>query len=237
MILRKAIVLNIIAMHRFFYLFLSLLHFSCSSKNLGHRMGADIIKNYPENTVEGLRALLNSERQNPKLLYIEMDLQENISQDLFVFHDKNIRRLVPLTQFGNDRILSEHSENNLVKRRTTKYRFTDFSTKEIQALNLTADSIKIPKLDTVLETIKKLKYSGKVYLEIKSIESDEARNHLLKLIKVYQASFEIALIAYRDNFKASFKNKDYWCSVFKQNNIKVLSLPKHKKICTHVYCN
>lgn len=212
---------------KYFCIFLFIFLSSCAF-NIGHRMGGDIIKPTPENTLETLQVLLNNHQNSPKLRYIEFDIRESKDSVIFVFHDKALKRLVPMSIYGNGDILKPLLKNN-----RGDILLAQLDSASISNLNLSADSIKIPTLPAVLNFIKDSGYKGRVYIEVKDLRTIAARGSLLKLVNDFKTSLRISLIAYRHNFENSFPNQKNWCNIFDTNNIKVLSIGWHGDLCTH----
>jgi glycerophosphoryl diester phosphodiesterase len=193
--------------------------------NIGHRLGGDVTSRYPENTVESLSELIKHRRTDYNFRYIEFDVQEVSDTNLYVFHDRTINRVIPVEKFGNEQVLQPLSEDS------NRIEFSSLSEIEIQQINLSADSIKVPTMEQVLITIKKLNFKGKSYIEIKRFTTDKGRNDFITLIEKYSKGLNLTVIASEKNFKYSFPDQVKWCREFNKRGIPVLKVGWHCKIC------
>ncbi len=194
--------------------------------NIGHRLGGDVVKQYPENTVQGLSLFLSRYKNSSNFRYIEFDIQESADSSLFVFHDKYINRMVPVDKFGNDGVLKSKLRSGV-----QKIPLSELNSDVIQKLNLTNDSVKIPELDDIFPVLKDAEYRGKVYVEVKYITTDEGREKFIRSILKYRDDIEIYVLAFKTNFKKSFPDTKKWCSEFNEKRIPVVRVGTHSKIC------
>ncbi|MBF0433329.1 MAG: hypothetical protein HQK83_18775 [Fibrobacteria bacterium] len=198
---------------------------SCSY-NIGHRLGGSIDDSIPENTIASLEHLLQTKKSSFRFLYIELDVRESKDSVLYVFHDEDLERMVPLEKYGNKELL-----NDFVTINNGAIMFNDLESGVINQINLSSDSITIPRLQDVLSFINTKKINKKVYIEIKDLRSEKARTRLRELIRLYKDHQEIHLLAFKRNFISSFPEPRKWCNEFSENGVRVLTIGWHRDLC------
>jgi len=199
--------------------YLLLLTITVYPNNIGHRLGGDIYK--PENTLYAYKKLLLNFRDDKNLNHIECDIRESLDGKLIIFHDEKISRVVPRTK-KNLLVLKKI----LVNKKFNNINLKDLDSTVLTKLHLLNDA-KIPTLKEVLSISEKWKVRKPIHLEIKSLDSDQARMKLIELIKKYQNKLNISLIAYSSHFYKSFPFTKKWIKLFRKNNIIVTQLGRY----------
>lgn len=222
------------------------LSYSALSKNYGHRGGSDIIKNYPENTLAVLeRSLLEIEDKKPLQLhrnfkYLEFDVRETYDNELVVFHDDKIKRMIPFIKKNKDHFQRLLKDPSFISRFSKKkIRFKDLEVKKLTSEEIRGFTIyyknietKVPTLDEFLSHAIKWRLRKPVIVEVKNLFSDKARNDLIFKIKDFKENYidknsiilekrfnrfqrrEVTFLAFRKKFHNSFErmtNKKVWC--------------------------
>lgn len=59
-----------------------------SAANSGHRLGGDLTKIFPENTIELFDYVYKNNGFKKGLKYLEFDIQETLDGEIVVFHDR-----------------------------------------------------------------------------------------------------------------------------------------------------
>ena len=166
-------------------------------KNSGHRLGTS--GSLTENTIEGLqRSLGNVSRSDFR--YWEFDIQESSDGKVFVFHDDAI------TVDGS---LSETSDMEFSK---------------IHEAGL-QQGISIPLLSEVCEHLRDREEP--VMVEIKHLETDQARTEVLETISKMR---KWKLMATPIRFSRSFpeESRDEWGSRFESEGVELVRVGRHR---------
>ena len=162
-----------------------LLSYQTFGANLGHRLGSDVIKAYPENTIEVLRASIKAKIHLKKgFKYWEFDVNETKDGFLIVHHDRSIKCLGKL--------------KNLTYSQIKEYKING--------------CCKIPLLSEVLEELNKT-FKGKVIVETKRLLTDKGRQSLISIVNEYKrkGNLKLGYLSFPKHFKKSFPNKKKWC--------------------------
>ncbi|MCF6243625.1 MAG: hypothetical protein L3J43_01145 [Sulfurovum sp.] len=192
---------------------------SLYSQNVGHRLGGDIYT--PENTLYAYEKLWFNFKNDANLTHIECDIQESLDGKLIIFHDAKIARIVPKINM-NLKILKK----TLGNKKFDNINIRDLKWSAIKKLQLSHNA-KIPTLKQMLDASVKWKVTTPIHLEIKSLQSDEARMKLIKLIVSYQKKLDIFVVIFSSNFYKSFPFTKKWIRLFRKNNIVVRPLGKY----------
>jgi len=190
-----------------------------NAENLGHRLGGDVYKY--ENTLNCYKKALKKLQQKKKFKNVEFDIRETKDHEIVVFHDSTIKRIIPKNRH-NIKVL----KRVLKKKKFKQIRVKDLTLKEIKKL-LIAKDVYIPKLEDVLDASIRWNLKKPMHIEIKSLNSDEARYKLIDLVKRYNKKLDITLIAFRKNFYKSFPFYPRWINILKKNNIKAYQIDKY----------
>jgi len=169
--------------------------------NTGHRLGKDVVKEFPENTLEILNKALDKDVPNKKgFKYWEFDIRETNDNWIVVHHNRRI----PKTE-----LLIDETDHTKVR--------------EIKLWSC----CQIPNIGEVLEILQK-RSSGKVAIEIKHLHSNKSRDLLTQLIDKYnsQNKLKAVAIATKSNFNKSFPGelKKIYCPLLKR----VAQVKSHK---------
>lgn len=166
-------------------------------KNSGHRLGASGTK--LENTIQGLReSIENLDRK--KFKYWEFDIRESIDGVVFVFHDDII-------------------DVNGELRELSKMPFL-----EIKEAGEELD-ILIPTFEEVVIELEERK--EKVFVEIKEIFSDQARNEIINRISGLKGW---KIMATPERFEKSFpeESRDFWRKEIQKAKIELVRVGRHR---------
>jgi len=178
------------------YLLILLAIISCKAPNLGHRTGES--KYFPENSLEQLNNSLLYLEHLPHFRYWEFDVRETIDSVLIVFHDESLKRMTG------------------IKGKVSKTKYAE--------LPLLWGIYKIPTLQEVLDQLHN-RATKPIMVEIKRIKTKEAKHNLINMVDKLRDNHNIYYLAFKKNFKRSFKNRKYWCPLLKV----VKQARKHKK--------
>jgi glycerophosphoryl diester phosphodiesterase len=166
-------------------------------KNSGHRLGTSGTPT--ENTIEGLQSSLgNASRSDFR--YWEFDIRESSDGKVFVFHDDAI------TVDGS---LSETS---------------DMAFSKIHAAGL-QKGISIPLFSEVCEHLREREEP--VMVEIKHLETDQARSEVLETISKMR---KWKVMATPIRFSRSFpeETRDEWHSRFESEGVELVRVGRHR---------
>ena len=166
-------------------------------KNSGHRLGASGTK--LENTIQGLReSIENLDRK--KFKYWEFDIRESIDGVVFVFHDDII-------------------DINGELRELSKMSFL-----EIKEAGEELD-ILIPTFEEVVVELEERK--EKVFVEIKEIFSDQARNEIINRISGLN---DWKIMATPERFEKSFPedSREFWRKEIQKAKVELVRVGRHR---------
>ncbi|MDC0059273.1 glycerophosphodiester phosphodiesterase family protein [Euryarchaeota archaeon] len=165
--------------------------------NSGHRLGASGTK--LENTIQGLRDSIENLDQK-KFKYWEFDIRESIDGVVFVFHDDII-------------------DVNGEMREISKMSFL-----EIREAGKKLD-ILIPTFEEVVIELEERK--EKVFVEIKEIFSDKARNEIINRISGLEGW---KIMATPERFEKSFpkESRDLWRKEIQKAGIDLVRVGRHR---------
>jgi len=158
-------------------------------KNKGHRLGGgkgSLSANLPENSLQALEALYQKYGAETKNWgTIEFDLRETGDGVLVAMHDGYL--------------LGPAGELKKVKQMTYS------ELKKYAPL--------VPTMTEVLDSIKRFHSETKIFVEIKSLLSDFAREQMIALVDELRLTHaRVKYGAFRGNFKRSFpRDKKKWC--------------------------
>ena len=190
-------------------------------ENEGHRLGGDIIKSFPENTLEVFRQSIKELESNADYHFSECDLRETSDNDIVVFHDWNLGRLVPDTD-ENRRALG-------VSRIDQSIQLADLSLAQIKRLRLENDC-QIPTLVELLECAVELKLKKPLILEIKFFHSEKARRDVIKITRKYrdQHGMEVHFSSFIRNIKRSSPKPRAWLDQFQSAGFRVYQVYRQR---------
>ena len=189
------------------------------AENLGHRLGGDIYSY--ENTLICYKKALKNLQSKKNFKNVEFDIQETKDNKIVVFHDREIKRLIPKNKH-NLKVL----KRVLKKKSFEKIRIKYLTLKEIKGL-LLAKGVSIPTLEEVLSSSVKWKLKKPMHIEVKTLHSDKARYQLIETINKYSKKLNISVIAFRKAFYKSFPFTPRWIKLFQENNIEAYQIDKH----------
>jgi len=169
------------------------------SANSGHRLGKNVIKKYPENTVEILREALDKDVHKKKSFrYWEFDIRETQDERMVVYHNKKIKEIYIFK-----------TEYDILREIRLK------------------DCCQLPTPEEVLEVLNG-RYKGKVAAEIKHLYSHNVKRNLIQLVDHYNSkgNLRIVMIMTLKHFKKSFSEEDrkFYCPLYKR----IAQVRKHK---------
>ena len=194
--------------------------------NWGHRAGADVYEDLPENTLIALEASLvgidghPAIQYNKKFEYLEFDVQETLDGELVILHDKTIERMLPNSGKNKevfaklmedkdfaDRVPSKKSgwwifSSKSKKKDFGELRIKDMKLSEIKQLFVwgTTDQ-KIPTLREFLEASERFQLQKPVGVEVKYLQTDKARQELLDTVAEFRDGYmKHQNIIYVDDF-------------------------------------
>jgi len=166
-------------------------------KNSGHRLGTSGTPT--ENTIEGLQSSIDNVSRSD-FRYWEFDIQESSDGKVFVFHDDEIVA---------DGTSSETSEMTFLQIR-------DAGLKQ---------GISIPLFSEVCENLRDREEP--VMVEIKHLESDQARSEVLETISK-MSKWKVMATPIR--FSRSFpeETRDEWCTRFESKGVELVRVGRHR---------
>ena len=199
------------------------------AENLGHRLGGDVYSY--ENTLICYKKALTNLQSKKKFKNVEFDIQETKDNKIVVFHDREIKRLIPKNKH-NLKVLKR-----VLKRKSfEKIRMRHLTLKEVKGL-LLAKGVSIPTLEEVLISSVKWKLKKPMHIEVKTLHSDKARYQLIETINKYSKKLDMSLIAFPRNFYKSFPFTPRWIKLFQENHIEASQIGKHFFTKTTTFCS
>jgi len=214
------------------------------AKNIGHRLGGDYFPSLPENSLLVLETSLKGhEDESPIVLhrdfkYAEFDIQETYDGELVVFHDKTFSRMLP--SVGQNVEVYDSIIANIYQRIGKKIKAKDIRMKyvtleEAQSLQLRGAGEEFPPtLEEVLDLARDNQISKPLVVEIKYLQTDNARTKLVDIVREYQDNFgqfaeivhlhdfpgsrSIQFLAFTKKFKSSFpstRSRQIFCKMIK----------------------
>lgn len=195
--------------------------------NLGHRLGGDVFTEQCENTLAVFRRSIAEIEDQTEFRYSECDLRETADHQIVVFHDWDLKKLVP-----------DNASNRRALDGTTvgAQKICDLTLDQVKALRL-HDGQEIPTLEEVLETALELKLKKPLLLEVKFFHSDKGRQAAIEIAKKFrdQADFEINFSAFRRNLKRSFPEATTWRHRFQDAGFRIYQVYRpishHHDLC------
>ena len=166
-------------------------------KNSGHRLGTSGTPT--ENTIEGLqRSIANVSRSDFR--YWEFDIQESSDGKVFVFHD--------------DEIVADGTSTD-----TTEMTFLQIRDAGLK------QGISIPLFSEVCENLRDREEP--VMVEIKHLETDQARSEVLETISE-MSKWKVMATPIR--FSRSFpeETRDEWCTRFESKGVELVRVGRHR---------
>ncbi|NHZ84338.1 MAG: hypothetical protein GWP19_00465 [Planctomycetia bacterium] len=194
--------------------------------NIGHRLGGNMINEYPENTIECLQLFLGRYSDDPHFSYLELDVQETKDSNLVIFHDNTIERIIPLDKFGNDTLLAKY-----INTKKESYNMIDFSKNELMNFKLDERNTHISNLEQILSFLDSINFNKEILVEIKLLKTDKSKQHLIDIIDKYNNNLKIKLMADVYHYQYSFTNPEVWCSEFKDRNVDLVTVGFHNGRC------
>jgi len=202
------------------YLLIVIMMGIIEAKNLGHRLGGDIYK--PENTLYSYKKAITNLYKKEEFKNIEFDIRESKDGEIIVFHDSKIERIVPSSKH-NLNVL----KRVLKKKKFNDIRIKDLTAKEISKLLLKYNST-IPTLKDILDASEKWKIRKPIYIEIKSLHTDNTRYKLIDIASFYNKKLDISLVAFRKSFLTSFPFTERWIQLLQRKDLKVYQIDKYE---------
>ena len=185
-----------------------------STLNQGHRLGGDVIKAFPENTLEVFRQAIEELESNEEYSYTECDLRETSDHQVALFHDWDLDRLVPDTAENRAAIGAAEINSTIV--------FKDLTLEQIKKLKLHNDC-QIPSLEEFFSCAAELKPSKPILLEIKLFHSPEACSQVIEMAREFrdETGLEVHFLAFIRNIKHSHPKPRQWLAEFKSAGFRV----------------
>ena len=179
--------------------------------NLGHQLGGDLLADVPGNTVAAFEIGIREHEASENWKYAECDVRETLDNRLVVFHDWDLAS-VPNSEF-NQTVLGEAVSDQPV---------SELTLKQLQSLRLQGDGC-IPTLEEILQAAVRLDPVKPILLEIKLLQSDQARYHMIKLAEQYrdQHGLEIHFLAFIRNVNRSFDDPTEWLDRISKSGFRV----------------
>lgn len=189
--------------------------------NLGHRLGGDIIEEFPENTLDAFRIAMQQHESKEGYLYSECDLRETADHQIALFHDWDLARLVPDTQENRDALSVKQIDDSIL--------FKDFTLQQLQQLKLQGGA-RIPTLDQFLACAAELHPEKLILLEIKLFHSDAARARVIQQAQAFRETTgaEIHFLAFIRNLKRSHPAPRQWLDEFQAAGFRVYQVYRPK---------
>jgi len=166
-------------------------------KNSGHRLGTSGTPT--ENTIEGLQSsIANVSRSDFR--YWEFDVRESSDGKVFVFHD--------------DEIVADGTSSD-----TTEMTFLQIRDAGLK------QGISIPLFSEVCENLRDREEP--VMVEIKHLETDQARSEVLETISE-MSKWKVMATPIR--FSRSFpeETRDEWCTRFESKGVELVRVGRHR---------
>ncbi len=181
--------------------------------NLGHRLGGDVFTEHSENTLQLFRKSIAELESHSDYLYSECDLQETADHHIVIFHDRDLRGLVPDTLYNRQTLDVEEIGHQKI---------CELTLSQVKRLRL-ADGQSIPTLEETLATALELDLQKPLILEIKFFHSDRGRQAALDIASRFkdQADFEINFSAFRRNLSRSFDHPPTWLAKFQDKGFRI----------------
>jgi glycerophosphoryl diester phosphodiesterase len=167
--------------------------------NHGHRAGSDYHKHLPENSLSVLEASLRGINDEDPLqideefLYLEFDIRETYDNELVVFHDKTLIRMLPY-EGENTKVYDELINSLELKERLKEekikpkdLRIKDLTAEEIRRFTLIkSDAGHVPSLLEFLSAAENMNLIKPVLVEIKDIRTQGAREKLFEILEEFK---------------------------------------------------
>jgi glycerophosphoryl diester phosphodiesterase len=223
---------------------LLLTFFNIALANYGHRGCQDstsYFKKFPENSMLALQECLqgpNALQRNPKMHYLEFDVQETFDGKLVLFHDDGLTRMFNRTenvQAIKDLEASANIKSRL-NRRTISFsslKIKDLTLAELRTLKLKGfGNERIPELKDYMALARNLGLIKPLILELKYVRSDAATAEMLDLMQSfyhdYMAHVDVLIedefdfpgvvtfLSFKGNIERSFgkigsQRHRFWC--------------------------
>ena len=194
--------------------------FYWKTENWGHRLGGDVVEEFPENTIESFEFAIQNFEHDPRYLYSECDIRETKDHQLIIFHDWDLGQAFP-----DD----EHNRNALETDSISEIPINQLTLNQIQSLNLHG-GYKVPTLEEVLVAATRLNLEKPLILEIKLLHSEQAREKLLRLAIHYRKKLncELNFSSFIRNVNRSFEDPKLWLEKFSRNDFKIYQVYRPK---------
>ena len=212
--------------------------------NLGHRAGGDYFDFLPENSLASLMASLHGVGDDDPIqtrrefVYLEFDVRETYDNEIVVFHDKLLKRMLPYSAENiavfNSLLDSEELKERLGRPdiRHEELRIRDLTLRELKSLYLEGDSLqRVPTLNEYLNAAEFFGLIKPMLIEVKYLHSDAGRKSLIDSVVEYKENYadpndfvfedayildgvKVGLITGWFKFKKSFgweQKRSYWC--------------------------
>jgi len=211
-----------------FYAVTVLVLAACSStRNEGHRLGADRFDGaYTENTLESFKATLSDDFSKFKQFkYYELDIRETADAELVLYHDRYFSR----------RLLSESTDNKRVLALSglsvwNRYRVRNQYFDTIRKLEL-KNGEQIPTLEEFLRVAEKYKVKERILVEMKEPLSRYGMEQLFYLLSLYRFELSLSVLMYPHVFRCIKKEHSDIIEALYNKQIYVFEVgkPKNRK--------
>ena len=191
------------------------------TENLGHRLGGDVVEDFPENTLEAFRQAIETLELKPNYLYTECDLRETKDHHIVLFHDWELSRLVPDNEANRLALgVPVIDETVLLK---------DFTLAEIQSLELKGGS-RIPSLNEFFECVREVGPEKPILLELKFFHDQASCSNLIEVTKQFrdETGLEIHFLSFIRNLKRCHSNPKAWLAEFEAAGFRVYQVYRPK---------
>jgi len=182
--------------------------------NQGHRLGGDVIQTYPENTLEVFRLAIEQLESNDQFAYTECDLRETKDNQIVLFHDWDLARLVPDTDANRQALGVEAIDESVLLK--------DLTIQQIQGLRL-KNGCKVPTLEQFFACAKELRPEKPILLELKLLQTEEACSRVIELAQQFrdESGLEVHFLSFIRNINRSHPHPRKWLNEFRQAGFRV----------------
>lgn len=231
-----------------------------SPLNCGHKGGYDCMKGLPENSLALLEQIEILQR-DPNFKYLEFDIRETKDNELVVFHDKTLLRMLPNKGYNLDEyknILSEEDRdepNPLKAKKISSWTVSDLTVKQLQRLSLegrepgSGSLYRVPTLESYIEHLKGKLYKPIVF-EIKQLDTPIGRDKFTTILSSYKNSiggnhpsgtrynsfpYQQVSVINLTGIPGTKTEKKALCQELKNNGIEIYRGWTHDSLCDFFY--
>ena len=182
--------------------------------NLGHRLGGDCIDSYPENTLEVFRFAIEDFESKDDYAYSECDLRETFDNQIALFHDWDLARLVPDTDENRKAMDVDRIDNSVV--------FNKLTLEQIKRLRLKS-GCQIPSLEEFFQCAAEVRPGKPILLELKLFRTEATCSRVIEMTKEFRdtTGLEVHFLAFVRNIKRSHPRPREWLDEFQAAGFRV----------------